>query len=141
MKKILLPIFILIANSLFAITYLPEALAFKTTLMQESPHKIQLEFDIAKDYAIYYEQIKISTTNSSSVKLSAPLMPPPILLHNEIIGDYKVYQNKVLISLPVTQTGNGQLTLKLSFQGCKTSSYCYPPIERILHLNINPTNK
>lgn len=128
-------------QNIFATNYLPEALAFKTTLTQKSPKQVQLEFDITKDYAIYYEQIKISAANSSSVKLGTPIMPTPILLHNEIIGDYSVYQNKTLILIPVTKAGNGELMLKLSFQGCKNSSYCYPPMERMLHLKINSTNK
>lgn len=145
-KKILILILALLisaansANSNSA-NYLPAEIVFKTTLIQKTPTQIQLVFDIAKDYDVYANHVKISADKLSSVKIGSPIMPTPILLHNDIIGDYTVYKDKVFISIPVTEFGNGNLILNISFQGCKNLSYCYPPVDRILNLKLrNRTN-
>lgn len=132
-------VLLLVVVNIFALDYyLPESLAFKTYLVQKTANQIQLEFDLANGYDIYSDQIKVSVDDTSNVKIGTVNFPKPSLVHNDVLGNYTIYKNKVFILIPIISSGNGNLVLNLNFQGCKGLDYCYPTMSRVLTLKLLP---
>lgn len=139
-------ILLLICVKLFALeTYLPDSIAFKSSLEFKNAKEAELVFDITPGYDIYADKIHITATDNSSVKIDEITYPPPISLNNQVLGEYKVYQGIVYIPIPISTLGNGNLAITLHFQGCKGLSYCYPGMTRLLttklinNVKLNPS--
>ncbi|MFN8769700.1 MAG: protein-disulfide reductase DsbD [Neisseriaceae bacterium] len=109
--------------------YLPPEIAFQTKVVQLSQDKLDVQFKIAKGYAIYQDKVQISIANGSSAKVGKAQLPEAIMEHNNIIGDYYVYKNTADIIVPILDKGDGKLSLNISYQGCKGLEYCYPVID------------
>lgn len=138
----------MICLKVFALeTYLPDSIAFKSSLEFKNTKEAELVFDITPGYDIYADKIHITTPNNSSVKIGKIAFPPPISLTNQILGEYKVYQGIIYIPIPIKTLGNGNLAINLYFQGCKGLSYCYPGMTRLLtaklinNSELNPSFK
>lgn len=136
MKKFLILAFFVFKALAFE-NFLPDAVAFKSTLEFNDPHQAHLIFDITDGYDIYSDKISITELPTSSVKIGKIIFPPPVSMKNDIVGDYNVYQNVVYIPVPISQIGNGELALQIKFQGCKGLSYCYPGMIRILRAKFS----
>lgn len=144
MKKLFILIFLAFKALAFE-NFLPDAVAFKSSLEFNEPHQAQLIFDIADGYDIYSDKISVTALDNSSTKIGKIIYPPPISMKNDIVGDYSVYQHLIYIPIPITNLGNGELNLQVKFQGCKGLSYCYPGMIRKLtakykHISINTNN-
>lgn len=136
MKKLFILAF-LFFHAFAVENYLPDIIAFKSSLEFKNPKIAELIFDIAPGYDIYADKIQITTNSNSSSKIGNIVFPPPVSLSNETLGDYKVYQGIVYIPIPISSIGNGNLNIDLTFQGCKGLSYCYPGMKRTLASTLN----
>ncbi len=118
--------------------FLPAWQAFQVSARAESSIAIWLNFNIADEYHIYQNKIKIIPEQTSNVKLGAPIFPDPIIIKDKDLGEFKVYEHKTSIRIPVTDAGNGILKLKVNYQGCKGLDLCYP--EQSVTLDVNLAN-
>lgn len=118
--------------------FLPAWQAFQVSARAESSAAIWLNFNIADEYHIYQNKIKIIPEQASNVKLGEPVFPDPIILKDKDLGEFKVYEHKTSIRIPVADSGNGVLKLKVNYQGCKGLDLCYP--EQSATLDIHLTN-
>jgi thiol:disulfide interchange protein DsbD len=141
MKKLAILLFLYCCQIWALETYLPDSIAFKSSLNFNNPKEAELVFDIAPGYDIYADKIYLTTAANSKVKIDTINYPPPISLTNEVIGEYKVYQGLIYIPIPVKHIGDGVLTVNLHFQGCKGLSYCYPGMVRSLTTKFASNNK
>lgn len=116
--------------------FLPAWQAFQLSARAESSVAIWLDFNIADEYHIYQNKIKIIPDQASNVKLGEPVFPDPIILKDKDIGEFKVYEHKTSIRIPVTDAGNGVLKLKVNYQGCKGLDLCYPEQSATLDVHL-----
>jgi len=131
----------LIVKTCFASDFLPVWQAFQVSAVAESKSAIWVKFDIADEYHIYQNKIKISTEAGSTVQLGMPLLPDPVILKDKDLGQFLVYEHKVAIQVPVVNYGSGMLKLKVNYQGCKGLDLCYPEQSVILDINSGLTAK
>ncbi len=116
--------------------FLPAWQAFQLSARAESSVAIWLDFNIADEYHIYQNKIKITPDQASNVRLGEPVFPDPIILKDKDIGEFKVYEHKTSIRIPVTDAGNGVLKLKVNYQGCKGLDLCYPEQSATLDVHL-----
>ncbi len=127
LKKIMFILSIMLINSAFA-TYITPQEAFGLQLIEVQNNKVDIHFTIKSGYDIYQDKIHVEANPSSGVKVGNPIFPTAIVKHNDIIGDYSVYEDSADILLPIIDYGNNNLVLDISYQGCKGLDYCYPAI-------------
>jgi len=107
---------------------LPVEQAFRFSTAVEDPFTLKVVWSIAPGYYLYRHTLGAST-DSRSVQLAAPSLPPGVAKFDEEYGDTVVYYNDVAMTVPLTRSGPGaeSLPLTVRFQGCKENSICYTP--------------
>ena len=120
-----------------ATDFLPLWQAFQVKVAPENHQIIWVKFDIAPEYHVYQDKINIVNLPNSGVKLGKPILPDPVILHSKDIGDFKVYENKLALEVPITSYGNGELKLQINYQGCKGLDLCFPEQKTTLMLDLN----
>ena len=103
-----------------------EAFRFKAALAD--PFTLRVEWTIAPGYYLYRHTLGVAT-DSSTVQLGPPALPPGVPVVDEEYGDTVVYRDSVALTVPLTRgtPAAGELPLTIRFQGCKEDSLCYPP--------------
>ena len=120
--------------------FLPAWQAFQVTVSADGTTRVWVKFNIAPEYHIYQNKIKITTLATSQVKLGKPLWPEPIILKSPDLGDFKVYENKTAIQIPIKNYADGQLQLQINYQGCKGLDLCFPEQQTRLQLDLTKLN-
>jgi thiol:disulfide interchange protein DsbD len=104
---------------------LPPEKVFHVSAELLDPTTLRVTWDIAEGYYLYRDSLKVVST-SPGVQLGAPALPPGTPKEDEYWGKTQVFHDEVAASIPVTGTAE-PLQLKVSHQGCKEDSICYPP--------------
>jgi thiol:disulfide interchange protein DsbD len=99
-------------------------------------NKIFLNWQISDGYYMYADQFKfvIDKNNGQKDELEAIFKQQAISTNDEYFGEQKVFYKNIDIELPTTDTLNG--VLRVYFQGCAESGYCYPPSQYKFALNL-----
>ena len=138
MKKTLFCFLLLCSSLSFAANQpLPvdQAFAFNANITQQM---LILDWQIAPNYQLYRERIKVGVMQPSSVQLATVHLPPGIPQSDKILGHYQVYRDQLRLTIPLLNYQNSEFRVLLNYQGCSTQGYCYPPQQRILTLQISP---
>ncbi|ODN43737.1 hypothetical protein BGC07_13560 [Piscirickettsia litoralis] len=133
--------YLLLSNSLIHAAPLSPDQAFQLTVKQKDNNLIQAHWKIASDYHLYREKIHIkletNNNNNAQIQLQKINLPTGIAKHNDILGDYQLYENQLTLNIPVQDSNKRPFTLKISYQGCKGEQYCYPPITKYFPFNAD----
>ena len=100
--------------------FLPVDQAFEYRLQDNKDGTVTLVWDIAPDYYLYRDRMKVEGTNGALNDVSYPAGKT---ITDEFFGDSEVYFNRA--ELLVT-TGHAT-SLNLTWQGCAKAGLCYPP--------------
>ncbi len=140
MKRFLLPLFLLLflplARAADGLLPADEAFAFQAEVVND---KIILNWDIAKDYYLYKEKIKISSDYSA--RLGEAKFPVAKIKNDEFFGKIGTYRNNVRVVVPVLEGDAKSIVLTVEYQGCADLGVCYPPITKSVMLNIGNMQK
>jgi thiol:disulfide interchange protein DsbD len=140
MKHFLLPLFLLLFASFSQaeneLLPVDKAFVFKAKVVD---NEIILNWDIAQDYYLYKEKIKISSDLSN--QLGVPKFPPAKIKNDEFFGKVGIYRNSVTVKIPVLEGDANSLLLNITFQGCADLGVCYPPITKKVALDIRALKK
>lgn len=119
--------------------FLPPDEAFKFGAGMETPDSIALTWVIADGYYLYKQRISVAT-DSTDVKLGAPVLPKGDPKHDEFFGDVEVYHQILEGSVPVARPAGagGKLTLNVTYQGCADGGLCYNPITKAVDIVLPP---
>ncbi|MCK5718935.1 MAG: protein-disulfide reductase DsbD [Thiomargarita sp.] len=113
-----------------------QAFVLSTELAKLKP-AIIVKWKIADGYYLYRD--KFAFTLEDGTQLKSLQLPPSILKQDPLFGDVQIYQQALLeIELPLPanlQTDN--INLKVLYQGCAFSGYCYPPTEKVVKITRN----
>ena len=109
--------------------FLPVDQAFKLEYGWQDKDTLALGWQIADDYYLYREQMKVESDG-----FVVPPKPAGVDKVDEFFGATEVYYQQVNLLLPVAQYAGDQLTLQLHWQGCAEAGLCYPPQKRTLTL-------
>jgi thiol:disulfide interchange protein DsbD len=104
---------------------LPVEQAFRVSAALETPELLQVSWVIAPGYYLYRENIAIESA-SPAVSLGTPRLPAGVPKEDEYFGATQVFYEEALVDVPVSGRAD-PLQLRISYQGCKEESICYPP--------------
>ena len=115
---------------------LPAQEAFAITGFIDQDKQLVLQWNIAPSYYLYREQVRITPAKDNKVKLGQIDLPAGENRHDELHGDYQSYLNNLTVHVPVTSK-TGKLDLNISYQGCSSHGFCYPPVKQHLVLDLS----
>lgn len=113
----------------WASDYLPVWQAFQVHVESMNKTAIWVKFNIAPEYHIYQNKIHIQSQKDSSVQLGSPILPDPVMIKSDGLGEFLVYENNTAIQVPITDFGDGKLDVSIRYQGCKGLDLCFPEQE------------
>ena len=102
---------------------------------------IEASWQIADNIYMYRDKFRFEVIEGN-VSLGAPQSPPGKKKYDESFGDSEVYFHEVTITLPVIRDSGPAQTLRLQayYQGCVVDSFCYPPIKKIISIDLPKLN-
>lgn len=112
--------------------FLPVDQAFVFAARRTAPERVTLHWEIADDYYLYRDKVKV-TTDAPGVQLGSPVLPDGTPKHDEYFGDQVIYRGHVVAELPVTvPAGMNEIPLQVTYQGCADAGLCYPPVRKLV---------
>lgn len=117
---------------------LPTQKAFQPVLTINEDH-IKVHFDIAPDYYLYRDKIKI-TTQPDKIFTGTRFVQQHEQKHDLFFGTQSVFFNQLDVIWPYANDApQKSFELKLTYQGCAEAGICYPSVEKIW--KIDPIQK
>ena len=116
--------------------FLPVDQAFVFSASSPGADRIVLRWDIADEYYLYRDKVKI-TTSAPGVQLGTPRFPPGETKHDEYFGEQVVYHRDMQADLPVVAAaGTTEVPVEVTYQGCADAGLCYPPVTKQLTVKL-----
>ncbi len=117
----------------------PPDKVFHFSAHAESRHHIGLDWRIRTGYYLYRNRIHVSAP--AGTKLGPLQLPPGLIKVDPYFGREQIYRHRMrarvaVISLP--SAGTGQVTLRVTYQGCADAGLCYPPITKTVMVGLPP---
>src|ERR1700761_943629 len=113
--------------------FLDPAVAFKFSAT-EQPGEVLVHYKIADGYYMYRERFSFATRNGT-VTIGDPQLPAGHVKFDQTFGkNVETYRNELTIHIPVKQA-SGPFDLAVTSQGCADAGICYPPMERVYHVD------
>jgi Thiol:disulfide interchange protein len=99
---------------------------------------IAARWQIADGYYLYRDKFKFSLKDSSGITLGDVILPPGKVKDDEFFGPMEVYYQGVEagIALKRSDAGPHTITLQATYQGCAEAGICYPPIDKIVPVEL-----
>ncbi|MGB5440935.1 MAG: protein-disulfide reductase DsbD [Gammaproteobacteria bacterium] len=112
--------------------------AFQASVTEIQPGLLLVRWDIADGYYLYRDKLKVQLADSPGVTLGPVVLPPGETKHDEFFGDVQVFHHEVEARIPVqvATVDSGEITLQLAYQGCAEAGICYPPIKKLVSVDI-----
>jgi thiol:disulfide interchange protein DsbD len=109
---------------------LPPEQAFRLNVDVADPFTLRIEWDIEAGYYLYRDSLVVRSTGAA-VAIGAPAIPPGTPTWDEHFGDTQVFYSSVAFDVPLSRSTPAAATLPIviEYQGCKTDSICYPPLQ------------
>ena len=113
--------------------FLDPAVAFKFSAT-EQPGEVVVHYKIADGYYMYRERFAFATRNGT-VTIGDPQLPAGHIKLDQTFGkNVETYRNDLTIRIPVKDAA-GPFDLAVTSQGCADAGICYPPMERVYHVD------
>ncbi|MGA3247190.1 MAG: protein-disulfide reductase DsbD [Paraburkholderia sp.] len=113
--------------------FLDPAVAFKFS-GTEQPGEVVVHYKIADGYYMYRERFAFATRNGT-VTIGDPQLPAGHVKFDQTFGkNVETYRKDLTIRIPVKQAA-GPFDLAVTSQGCADAGICYPPMERVYHVD------
>ncbi len=98
---------------------------------QQKDHQLTLSWQIKPGYYLYRQQINIVPHNA---QLTALTLPAGKAHEDEFYGKTEVYTENLNLPLTLIEAEKGA-SIALTYQGCASAGFCYPPETRNIPLN------
>ncbi|MBX9586437.1 MAG: protein-disulfide reductase DsbD [Gammaproteobacteria bacterium] len=110
--------------------------AFEFSIKATNNETIVAEWNIAPNHYLYRDRIYFSLKDHTQGVLGNSILPAGTIKEDEYMGKTTVYQNHVSISIPIMTHTKDPVQLLVSYQGCSSGGYCYPPITKLAELDL-----
>lgn len=104
---------------------LPAEKAFRVSATLVAPGRLEVRWDIAAGYYLYRDSLKVESA-AAGLALGPLGLPRGEPMDDEFFGRTEVFREQVAATLAVDGRAD-PLELRVSHQGCKQDSICYPP--------------
>ena len=118
---------------------LPVEQAFRVRAERLPDGALRVAWDIAEGYYLYRDSLKAESA-TPGVGIGALRLPPGLEKEDEYWGLTRVFYEEVEGIAPVTGSAD-VLQLRISHQGCKENSICYPPQTLLLTAGPAPATR
>jgi thiol:disulfide interchange protein DsbD len=117
---------------------LPPDQAFPFDAELKDAQNIRLHWEIAEGYYLYRDKLKFSLENSADVSIGSFTTPSGKVKEDEYFGKVETYHGPISFDLPLIRkmAGPQEITLIAEYQGCAEKGVCYPPIKKIIPLQL-----
>jgi thioredoxin:protein disulfide reductase len=113
--------------------FLDPAVAFRFSAT-EQPGEVDVHYKIADGYYMYRERFSFAVRNGAST-IGLPQLPAGHVKFDETFQkNVETYRGELTIRVPIKQAA-GPFDLAVTSQGCADAGICYPPMERVYHVN------
>ena len=96
---------------------------------------IQLDWAIAPGYYLYRKRLLFEPPAGETLAIGEPTLPPGELKHDDYFGDVEVYYTSLAAVVPIDATP-GPVRLSVTYQGCADAGLCYPPITKLVAVQL-----
>ncbi|CAG4918234.1 protein-disulfide reductase DsbD [Paraburkholderia saeva] len=112
--------------------FLDPDVAFKFSAT-EQPGEVDVHYRIADGYYMYRERFAFATRNGT-VSLGDAVFPAAHVKFDETFQkNVETYRGELTIRVPVKSAASG-FDIAVTSQGCADAGICYPPMERVYHV-------
>ncbi len=102
-----------------------EAFAMRTEVVVDDA--LRVSWEIADGYYLYRHAFGFEST-AEGLSLGPAVVPTGTPYSDEFFGDVEIYRERVAVTLPIeSMPADGELALRVKFQGCADLGVCYPP--------------
>ncbi len=117
--------------------FLPVDEAFQPILTVLDGNTVEVAFRVTDGYYLYKDKIS-ATADSDQVMLGKLELPPGDMKTDQFFGEQEVYHGDVFARLPLVRAKPDPYTLdlELEYQGCADGGICYPPVTRIMSVEL-----
>lgn len=130
-------LFVIFFTNIIYANPLPQDEAFKIQTKILDPNTLMVAWQIAPGYFLYAERIKWKNLAEKDILLDASRIPKPGEKIDSQGNLIKIYHNEVLFPVNVLALSAGEKIIKVDFQGCSDSGFCYPPETRQIKITID----
>jgi thiol:disulfide interchange protein DsbD len=124
--------------NLFSDELLQPEQAFEFSASIKDGNTLYVNWEIAPNYYLYREKIKLELRDVNGVKLGDYSIPNGLPKNDEAFGKVEIFYEGLNFDVPLLRENSGEQTLTLvaSFQGCADRGVCYPPMTKEVALNL-----
>jgi thioredoxin:protein disulfide reductase len=115
---------------------LPAAQAFVITGFMDTNKQLILQWEIVPGYYLYRDKVLVTANDGNQVKLGKIVLPAGENKHDDLHGNFQSYTGVLVVNVPL-KSSSGKLDVTISYQGCSTHGFCYPPVKQILQVNLS----
>ena len=101
------------------------------------PNTLLLEWQIKPGYFLYQDRFHFKTIKNDIFEFTKPKMPKAMVKIDKQGKSYPVYRTKLTLFPHVIARNPGEATLKINYQGCADSGFCYAPQTQNLILTFD----
>lgn len=111
--------------------FLPTDKAFVLNARLVNAKQLELNFSIAPGYFLYRDHFQFRTLEGQPITLPLASFPPAVSKRDEILNEaYKAYTGSCQLFIPIAQSTENKLGLRLMYQGCAENGFCYAPVAK-----------
>ena len=118
--------------------FLPADEAFKLHLEPGPDNTLVARYTIAPGYYLYRDKTTLKIKDPAGVALDILKLPKADEKDDPTLGKTYVYHNSFTASARLLGLAEGpnRLTVEASYQGCSEKGVCYPPIDKVMTVNV-----
>jgi thioredoxin:protein disulfide reductase len=119
--------------------FLPADQVFHLSGAAAGPDAIRLHWSIRDGYYLYRSRMKVTAANGAV--LGALELPQGEIKMDPYFGREEIYRREVTGLLPLKRNASvssGQVSLRVTYQGCADAGLCYPPITKSVSVSLPP---
>lgn len=107
--------------------------AFKFSTTVKSANEVLAKFSMTPGYYLYRHHFKFAVQPPTSITVNYPQAEMKIDADGK---RQEIYAGELII--PISLKGNGsEVTLQVDYQGCSKDGFCYPPMQKIVQLQLS----
>ncbi|MDD2774783.1 MAG: protein-disulfide reductase DsbD [Gallionella sp.] len=113
--------------------------AFSVDVVVRDAHTVQVNFHVTPGYYLYRDKVHF-TSNESDIKLKEINFPTGEIKQDPNFGEIAVFHRPFQAQIILDHSNKTHLTLNATYQGCSDQGLCYPPIDKVLSIDLPKSN-
>lgn len=116
---------------------LPADQVFQLSATARDYQTVLAAWQIKDGYYLYRDRISFKVLKPVNDEIGDPLLPLSTKTKDYPgLGTLKVYTQELIVPLPIITSNAKDIVLQVNYQGCSEQGFCYPPISKIVQVNL-----